>query len=186
MSKKFRINLYPGQTQKLSTIASVQPFLSRLKDNSSSKRYVITNPKANFTLLPTDQVVVQKGLGDFYTYLSEDIGCQVDLANSSFIRLMSCILLNPHRKGLAFQKVQWLSEESVTLLLQFLFAAFCWLWVHFFYWGVLFKEFILYSLDDMIFLILICTAFIQKNEMIMTSRVFLCAKVSLSCSEDSK
>ena len=28
----------------------------RLKDSSSSKRYVITNPKANFTLLPTDQV----------------------------------------------------------------------------------------------------------------------------------
>jgi len=32
--------------------------LYRLKDNSSSKRYVITNPKANFTLLPTDQVFV--------------------------------------------------------------------------------------------------------------------------------
>ena len=50
----------------------------------------------------------------------------------------------------------------------------------------MFKEFILYSLDDMIFLILICTAYIQKNEMIMTSRVFLCAKVSLSYSKDSK
>jgi len=32
--------------------------LYRLKDSSSSKRYVITNPKANFTLLPTDQVFV--------------------------------------------------------------------------------------------------------------------------------
>jgi len=33
--------------------------LYRLKDSSSSKRYVITNPKANFTLLPTDQVGYQ-------------------------------------------------------------------------------------------------------------------------------
>merc|ERR1719222_388165 len=32
--------------------------LYRLKDSSSSKRYVITSPKANFTLLPTDQVFV--------------------------------------------------------------------------------------------------------------------------------
>merc|ERR1719189_1375242 len=30
--------------------------LYRLKDNSSSKRYVITNPKANFTLPPKDQI----------------------------------------------------------------------------------------------------------------------------------
>ena len=35
---------------------------------------MITNPKANFTLLPTDQVVVQNdGLGDFYTYRNGDI-----------------------------------------------------------------------------------------------------------------
>ena len=51
-------SVFTGQlkSQIAINLKELHQFLNRLKDGNSAKRYVITNPKANFTLLPTDQV----------------------------------------------------------------------------------------------------------------------------------